>query len=69
MVPPSTDNNRDQPTEPPSAADAAQQIVIWGTDVNVTQCKDKFRQFILRSGFLGVNAMVSICQYIDLKKP
>lgn len=48
VVPPSTDGPRDPQTEPPSASDPAQQIVIWGTDVNVAQCKDKFKQFILR---------------------
>lgn len=27
---------------------AAPHLVIWGTNVSVAQCKEKFKQFILR---------------------
>ena len=32
---------------PSEAAPQGPQLVIWGTDVNVTECKDKFKTFIL----------------------
>lgn len=33
---------------PPPSDDSGPQLVIWGTDVVVNQCKAKFKRFILR---------------------
>ena len=34
------------PSELTSESNAGPQLVIWGTDVVVSQCKDKFKRFI-----------------------
>lgn len=33
---------------------SAPHLVIWGTDVSVAECKEKFKQFVLR--FIDPNA-------------
>ena len=35
---------------------ATSQLVIWGTNVSVAQCKEKFKQFILR--YIDENAEI-----------
>ena len=41
-----TSEATDQPTGPTSEVASAPQLVIWGTDVVVSETKDKFKKFI-----------------------
>lgn len=36
------------PESQESGSSAAPHLVIWGTDVSIAECKEKFKQFILR---------------------
>ena len=44
-MPPSETSEAIAPSEP-STDSTAPQLVIWGTDVSVQVCKDKFRRFV-----------------------
>lgn len=70
-------NLQSDPIDPPSDAgaidasegeQAAPQLVIWGTDVVVNRCKDKFKSFI--STFVDMNAEVDETNPdMDLSQP
>ncbi|KAG7262467.1 hypothetical protein CRUP_007179, partial [Coryphaenoides rupestris] len=61
-------------SEPPSADGAvateqpgAQRLVIWGTDVNVATCKEKFQRFLLR--FIDATSTEDEHSCLDLNEP
>ncbi|KFM57235.1 DNA replication licensing factor mcm4-A, partial [Stegodyphus mimosarum] len=57
-----------EPTAMSSESHTGPQLVIWGTDVVVSQCKDKFRQFI--SEYVDMNIEVDeMMENIDLERP
>ncbi|EDW02583.1 DNA replication licensing factor MCM4 [Drosophila grimshawi] len=55
-------------TDPGSEASAAPQLVVWGTNVVVSQCKSKFKSFIMR--FIDPSAeQDEISENIDVNQP
>ncbi|XP_063307470.1 DNA replication licensing factor MCM4 [Pelobates fuscus] len=64
------DLQSDQPVEEElvtSEQNVGQKLVIWGTDVNVTTCKEKFQRFIQR--FIDPNAKEEENIGLDLNEP
>ncbi|CAH2285145.1 DNA replication licensing factor mcm4 [Pelobates cultripes] len=64
------DLQSDQPVEEElvtSEQNVGQKLVIWGTDVNVTTCKEKFQRFIQR--FIDPNAKEEENVGLDLNEP
>ncbi|XP_034412048.1 DNA replication licensing factor MCM4 [Cyclopterus lumpus] len=64
----------DLQSEPPSAdgavaseANAGQRLVIWGTDVNVGTCKEKFQRFLQR--FIDPSSSEDENTGLDLNEP
>ncbi|EDW61876.1 DNA replication licensing factor MCM4 [Drosophila virilis] len=57
-----------EPTDPVSESSAAPQLVVWGTNVVVSQCKSKFKSFIMR--FIDPSAeQDEISENIDVNQP
>lgn len=55
-------------TDPVSESSAAPQLVVWGTNVVVSQCKSKFKSFIMR--FIDPSAeQDEISENIDVNQP
>ncbi|KAL7735926.1 hypothetical protein ACLKA6_002369 [Drosophila palustris] len=55
-------------TDPVSEASAGPQLVVWGTNVVVSQCKSKFKSFIMR--FIDPSAeQDEISENIDVNQP
>lgn len=55
-------------TDPVSESSSAPQLVVWGTNVVISQCKSKFKSFIMR--FIDPSAeQDEISENIDVNQP
>lgn len=57
-----------EPTAVTSDNNAGPQLVIWGTDVVVSQCKTKFRQFIEEYTDVNIEAD-ELMEHVDFERP
>ncbi|KAG8198821.1 hypothetical protein JTE90_007124 [Oedothorax gibbosus] len=57
-----------EPTAVTSDSNAGPQLVIWGTDVVVSQCKTKFRQFIEEYTDVNIEAD-ELMEHVDFERP